>query len=214
MCLRHLGKEDEAVQLLRRVYSRDAKFTPARQALDDPTRKLVLTNTEKPSRPAPTRGTPSTAPSAKQAEVAKHAEEAARYLAEGEAELDRMLGMAEAKRQVKLIRSTTKVNQARAKMGLPVSVTSRHTLLVGPPGCGKTTVARALTKQLCGLGVLRRPIGDRDQQVAAGRQASRRDRRTAPTSCSSPLWAARFSSTRCTTCTTRVTATATRTARR
>ena len=68
-----------------------------------------------------------------------------------------MLGMTAAKRQVALIRSTTKVNQARAKMGLPVSVTSRHTLLVGPPGSGKTTVARALTKQLCGLGVLRRP---------------------------------------------------------
>jgi SpoVK/Ycf46/Vps4 family AAA+-type ATPase len=42
-------------------------------------------------------------------------------------------------------------------MGLPVPVTSRHTLLVGPSGCGKTTVARASTKQLCGLGVLRRP---------------------------------------------------------
>jgi type VII secretion ATPase EccA len=156
MCLRHLGKEDEAVQLLRRVYSRDAKFTPAREALDGPTRRLVLTTPEAiEARTDP--WDPSTAPSAKQAEVAKHAEEAARYLAEGEAELDRMLGMAEAKRQVKLIRSTTKVNQARAKMGLPVSVTSRHTLLVGPPGCGKTTVARALTKQLCGLGVLRRP---------------------------------------------------------
>ena len=30
MCLRHLGKEDDAMQLLRRVYSRDAKFGPAR----------------------------------------------------------------------------------------------------------------------------------------------------------------------------------------
>jgi type VII secretion ATPase EccA len=156
MCLRHLGKEDDAVQLLRRVYARDAKFTPARQALDDPTRMLVLTTPEAiEARTDP--WDPTSAPSAKQAEVAKYAEEAARYLAEGEAELDRMLGMAEAKRQVKLIRSTTKVNQARLKMGLPVSVTSRHTLLVGPPGCGKTTVARALTKQLCGLGVLRRP---------------------------------------------------------
>jgi type VII secretion ATPase EccA len=156
MCLRHLGKEHDAVQLLRRVYSRDAKFTPARQALDDPTRMLVVTTPEAiEARADP--WDPHTAPSAKEAEAAKHAEEAARFLAEGEAELAAMLGMAEAKRQVRLIRSTTKVNQARAKLGLPVSVTSRHTLLLGPPGTGKTTVARALSKQLCGLGALRRP---------------------------------------------------------
>ena len=43
-------------------------------------------------------------------------------------------------------------------MGLPVPASARHTLLVGPARCGKTTVARALTKQLCGLGVLRRPV--------------------------------------------------------
>src|SRR6185312_14489370 len=156
MCLRHLKKEDDAMQLLRRVYSRDAKFSPARRALDDRTRMLVLTTPETiEARTDP--WDPDSAPSAKEAEAAKHADEAARYLAEGEAELDAMLGMTAAKRQVALIRSTTKVNEARKKMGLPVSVTSRHTLLVGPPGSGKTTVARALTKQLCGLGVLRRP---------------------------------------------------------
>lgn len=156
MCLRHLGKEEDASQLLRRVYSRDAAFTPARQALDDPSRRLLITDPETiEARTDP--WDPKSAPTAKEAEAARHADEANRYLAEGEAELDDMLGMAEPKRQVKLIRSTTKVNQARAMVGLPVPVTSRHTLLVGPPGCGKTTVARALTKQLCGLGVLRRP---------------------------------------------------------
>src|ERR1700751_952412 len=46
MCLRHLGREDEAVELLRRVYSRDPKFTPAREALDNPNYRLVLTDPE------------------------------------------------------------------------------------------------------------------------------------------------------------------------
>lgn len=32
MCLRHVGREEEAVELLRRVYSRDAKFTRPRGA--------------------------------------------------------------------------------------------------------------------------------------------------------------------------------------
>ncbi|MDI3315804.1 MAG: type VII secretion AAA-ATPase EccA [Mycobacterium sp.] len=157
MCLRHLGREDEAVELLRRVYSRDAKFGPAREALDNPNYRLVLTDPETiEARTDP--WDPASAPTREQTEAARHAEMAKKYLAEGDAELNAMLGMEKAKREIKLIKSTTKVNLARAKMGLPVPVTSRHTLLLGPPGTGKTSVARAFTKQLCGLGVLRKPL--------------------------------------------------------
>ncbi|GAB7144397.1 type VII secretion system ESX-5 AAA family ATPase EccA5 [Mycobacterium riyadhense] len=157
MCLRHVGREEEGVELLRRVYSRDAKFTPAREALDNPNYRLVLTDPETiEARTDP--WDPDSAPTRAQTEAARHAEMAAKYLAEGDAELNAMLGMERAKREIKLIKSTTKVNLARAKMGLPVPVTSRHTLLLGPPGTGKTSVARAFTKQLCGLTVLRKPL--------------------------------------------------------
>lgn len=157
MCLRHLGREEEAAELLRRVYSRDPKFTPAREALDNNDYRLILTDPETiEARTDP--WDPDSAPTRAQTEAARHAEEAAKYLAEGDAELNAMLGMEKAKREIKLIKSTTKVNLARAKMGLPVPVTSRHTLLLGPPGTGKTSVARAFTKQLCGLTVLRKPL--------------------------------------------------------
>jgi type VII secretion ATPase EccA len=157
MSLRHLGRDDEAAEKLRQVYSRDAKFAPAREALDNPNYRLVLTDPETiESRTDP--WDPDSAPSREQTEAARHAVEGAKYLAEGDAELNAMLGMEQAKREIKLIKSTTKVNLAREKMGLPVPVTSRHTLLLGPPGTGKTTVARAFTKQLCGLTVLRKPL--------------------------------------------------------
>jgi len=157
MCLRHVGREEEAVELLRRVYSRDPKFTPAREALDNPNYRLVLTDPETiEARTDP--WDPDSAPTREQTETARHAVAAAKYLAEGDEELNAMLGMERAKREIKLIKSTTKVNLARAKMGLPVPVTSRHTLLLGPPGTGKTSVARAFSKQLCGLTVLRKPL--------------------------------------------------------
>ena len=157
MCLRHVGREDEALELLRRVYSRDPKFAPAREALDNPNFRLILTDPETiEARTDPWDA--DTAPTRAQTEAARHFEEAAKYLAEGDAELNAMLGMERAKREIKLIKSTTKVNLARAKMGLPVPVTSRHMLLLGPPGTGKTSVARAFSKQLCGLTVLRKPL--------------------------------------------------------
>jgi ESX secretion system protein EccA len=157
MCFRHMGREEDAVESLRRVYSRDAKFTPAREALDNANYRLVLTDPETiEARTDPWDA--DSAPTREEAEAERHAEMAKKYLDEGDAELNAMLGMEQAKREIKLIKSTTKVNLARAKMGLPVPVTSRHTLLLGPPGTGKTSVARAFSKQLCGLTVLRKPL--------------------------------------------------------
>ncbi|WP_179475220.1 type VII secretion AAA-ATPase EccA [Mycolicibacterium vinylchloridicum] len=156
MCLRHLARDGESTEILRRVYSRDSSFTAARAALDQPDLRLILSDPQTiAARTDP--WDPASSPTRAEKEAAEHAQKAKQYLIEGDAELHAMFGMERAKRELQLIKSTTKVNRARAKMGLPVPATSRHTLLVGPPGTGKTSVARAFTKQLCGLEVLRKP---------------------------------------------------------
>ncbi len=82
MCLRHVGREEEGVELLRRVYSRDPKFAPAREALDNPNYRLVVTDPETiEARSDP--WDPDSAPTRAQTEAARHAVDAAKYLAEG-----------------------------------------------------------------------------------------------------------------------------------
>ena len=57
------------------------------------------------------------APNPKQAEAAKNAVEANRFLAEGEVELAAMLGMEEAKKQVKMIRRRPKSTPPARRSG-------------------------------------------------------------------------------------------------
>ncbi len=152
MCLRHLGKHDDSAQLLRRVYARDAKFAPARQALDDKDRRLTVTNPEAiEARTDP--WDPNTEPTPE----TEQADHQAELLAEAEAELDRQIGLVEVKRQVHKLQATVKVNKVREERGLPLVIRSHHMAFTGPPGTGKTTIARVVANIYCGLGILPTP---------------------------------------------------------
>ncbi|WP_082941555.1 type VII secretion AAA-ATPase EccA [Mycolicibacterium peregrinum] len=152
MCLRHLGKHDDAAQLLRRVYARDPKFAPARQAQDDKDRRLTITNPETiEARTDP--WDPNTEPTPE----TEQADQQAELLAEAEAELDRQIGLVEVKRQVHKLRATVKVNKVREERGLPLIIRSHHMAFTGPPGTGKTTIARVVANIYCGLGILPTP---------------------------------------------------------
>ncbi|KAF0848259.1 type VII secretion AAA-ATPase EccA [Nocardia caishijiensis] len=154
LCLRETGSEDDAQALFEKVYSQAPDFSANTAAMRDRTYRITVTSRE--SIDARTdKWDPATAPSLQAIEQAETEDRAKRVLAEARAELDNQIGLVSVKTQVAKLQSSAQLAKIRAEKGLASAARGQHLAFTGPPGTGKTTIARVVAKIYCGVGLLK-----------------------------------------------------------
>ncbi|MBJ7291233.1 type VII secretion AAA-ATPase EccA [Williamsia sp.] len=146
---RESGDEARARTMFETVYVRDPDFADNAKALNNTGFRLFTTSKEEIASRTD-RWDPSSIPQA--ASVGAVNEE---LLERARRELDRQVGQAEVKDEVDKIRSGAQLARIRAGRGLSSTVRSHHLAFTGPPGTGKTTIARIVAQIYCGVGILK-----------------------------------------------------------
>ncbi|HET6298794.1 MAG TPA: AAA family ATPase [Kribbella sp.] len=148
---RGTGREENAIRQFEWVYNRNNSHRQVSDALGDSnlrldTRPAPRRTGASPSAPVVRRGAPSKPTLHRQPDWG-----AVQGILN---ELDRNVGMEEVKRQVSAVAAQVRAGLMRAERGLPTAKLGGHLIFAGPPGTGKTTVARVVARLYCALGLL------------------------------------------------------------
>lgn len=149
-------REEEDKQAASQYLQRALSLSPRprfQRALDDVDVRIRLTRAELIERRTD-RWDVDTEPTLAQAQAQEMATKRGGLLEEGLAELDALVGMDHLKASIRQHCNYVRGLQQRAAKGLRANKASTHLIFAGPPGTGKTTVAKVVANIYAGLGII------------------------------------------------------------